>query len=67
MDGAYKLRVKTRSGFETLALANRLAGDPRILWAEPDFVFKPVAGKVGSSTPPSVVWACAIQPAWRTT
>ncbi|MFH1277114.1 MAG: FG-GAP-like repeat-containing protein [Candidatus Eisenbacteria bacterium] len=38
MEGALKLRTKTKDGFEVLAIANRLAEDPRIAWAEPDFM-----------------------------
>ncbi len=36
---AYQLRSDSRNGFDVLAIANRLAEDPRILWAEPDMQF----------------------------
>jgi len=36
---AYQLRGSSRNGFDVLAAANRLAEDPRILWAEPDMQF----------------------------
>ncbi|MEW5796843.1 MAG: S8 family serine peptidase [Candidatus Zixiibacteriota bacterium] len=36
--GAYKLRSQSKNGFEVLALANSLAVDPRIEWAEPDMM-----------------------------
>jgi subtilisin family serine protease len=39
MDGAYRLRSDARNGFDVLRAANRLARDPRIAWAEPDFLF----------------------------
>lgn len=39
MPGAYKLRSSSRSGFEVLAGANRLAEDSRIEWSEPDAQF----------------------------
>jgi subtilisin family serine protease len=38
MEGAYKLHCQSRNGFEVLALANRLALDPRVEWAEPDML-----------------------------
>jgi subtilisin family serine protease len=39
MPGVYQLRSASRNGFQVLALANALAGDPRVLWAEPDMQF----------------------------
>ncbi|RPJ44156.1 MAG: hypothetical protein EHM19_07225, partial [Candidatus Latescibacterota bacterium] len=39
MSGAFRFRPATKSGFDVLAIANRLAGDARALWAEPDFLF----------------------------
>ncbi|MFC1475850.1 S8 family serine peptidase, partial [Candidatus Zixiibacteriota bacterium] len=39
MAGAFKLRAGSCNGFAVLALANELAGDERIAWAEPDFQF----------------------------
>ncbi len=39
MPGAYKLRSSSRNGFDVLAIANRLAADPRVAWAEPDAIF----------------------------
>ena len=38
MEGAVKLHSNARDGFEVLEIANRLAEDPRVLWAEPDFM-----------------------------
>jgi hypothetical protein len=37
--GAYKLHSRSRNGFDVLAIANSLAQDPRVLWAEPDMQF----------------------------
>jgi subtilisin family serine protease len=39
MPGAFRLRARSRNGFEVLAAANRLARDPRVEWAEPDMQF----------------------------
>ena len=39
MPGAFKLRSNLRNGFEVLAMANELASDPRVQWAEPDMQF----------------------------
>ncbi|MGH8016594.1 MAG: hypothetical protein ACREBV_10405, partial [Candidatus Zixiibacteriota bacterium] len=39
MTGAFELRTSSRNGFEVLALANKLAEDPRVAWAEPDAFF----------------------------
>ena len=39
MAGAYKLQSSSRNGFVVLAIANKLAADPRIAWAEPDAHF----------------------------
>ncbi len=36
---AYKLRGNSRNGYDVLAAANKLAEDPRILWAVPDMQF----------------------------
>ncbi|MCP4632649.1 MAG: S8 family serine peptidase, partial [candidate division Zixibacteria bacterium] len=36
---AYQLRGDSRNGYDVLAAANKLAEDPRILWAEPDMQF----------------------------
>lgn len=36
MAGTYVWHSQSRNGFEVLAMANRLARDPRIEWAEPD-------------------------------
>jgi hypothetical protein len=33
------LHCTARDGFAVLALANRLAADPRVAWAEPDAIF----------------------------
>lgn len=38
MEGAVKLRCHSNDGYEVLALANRMAEDPRVEWAEPDFL-----------------------------
>jgi hypothetical protein len=38
MDGAFRFRAPTKNGFDVLALANRIARDPRVSWAEPDFL-----------------------------
>ncbi|MEE8418028.1 MAG: hypothetical protein V3S06_05120, partial [candidate division Zixibacteria bacterium] len=39
MPGFYKLHSNSRNGFDVLALANQLAEDSRIAWAEPDMHF----------------------------
>jgi subtilisin family serine protease len=39
LSGAYQLRSSSLSGFEVLASANRLAGEPSVEWAEPDALF----------------------------
>lgn len=38
MPGAFRVRTELTSGFEVLELANRLSGDPRVEWAEPDWL-----------------------------
>jgi subtilisin family serine protease len=38
MAGAYKIHCDSRNGFEVLALANQMAADPKIEWAEPDML-----------------------------
>ncbi len=38
MARAFRLASRARSGFEVLAAANRIAGDPRVEWAEPDWL-----------------------------
>ena len=38
MVGAFRLKSNLRNGFAVLALANRLAMDPRFQWAEPDMI-----------------------------
>ena len=39
LDGAYRLRGLSKSGFDVLQQANNLALDPRIEWAEPNYQF----------------------------
>lgn len=39
MDKSFVLRHGERNGFKVLDAANRLAADPRIAWAEPDWQF----------------------------
>ncbi len=39
LNGAYKLKSSSKNGFEVLAVANRLATDSHIDWAEPDAQF----------------------------
>jgi len=39
LPGAYRMESRARDGFAVLALANRLAEDPRVAWAEPDMQF----------------------------
>lgn len=46
MPGAYKLGSGSPDGFEVLSSANRLAGDSRIEWAEPDAQFSGTAALV---------------------
>lgn len=36
--GVVKLHCNSQDGYEVLALANRIAEDPRVEWAEPDFL-----------------------------
>ncbi|MFH1680535.1 MAG: FG-GAP-like repeat-containing protein [Candidatus Eisenbacteria bacterium] len=38
MQGAFRVRPNTKNGFDVLDLANRLAKDPRLSWAEPDLL-----------------------------
>jgi len=42
--GALLLGAADRDGFALLARANRLAADPRIAWAEPDWLFSGAGG-----------------------
>jgi subtilisin family serine protease len=39
MSGVYRLRGNLRNGFAVLARANALARDPRVVWAEPVWLF----------------------------
>ncbi|HSH00347.1 MAG TPA: S8 family serine peptidase, partial [candidate division Zixibacteria bacterium] len=49
MSGAYKLQCATNSGIEVLAIANELAQNPAVEWAEPDMLMKSRGGRgIGS-------------------
>jgi subtilisin family serine protease len=46
MSGVYELRGDSRNGFDLLALANALARDPHVVWAEPVWQFSARAGMI---------------------
>ncbi len=58
LDGAYRLRssIASQNGFDVLALANRLAADSRISWAEPDFQMESRRSLIPNDTGFNLVW-----------
>ncbi len=56
MSGAFKLRSRERNGFQVLARANELAGDARIVWAEPDMLFSGRGGLIPNDPGWSSLW-----------
>jgi subtilisin family serine protease len=53
LPGAVRLRSRAFNGFDVLARANALARDPRVMWAESDYLF---SGR-GAHTPNDPGWA----------
>ncbi len=59
LPGALALDVLSRNGFDALDLANELAADPAVLWAEPDALFTGTSSLTPTDTFYSELWAHA--------
>ncbi len=56
MPGVYRIRCHTRDGFKVLELANAIAADPSVLFAEPDMILTTRKSLIPNDTFFNILW-----------